>query len=1132
MNQRCAVCFLVVVTIALPSPAGQPDLLKAADKILFKAHTEGYRLSEAGDRDGCVRVLREGLGNARSMLKARPELQLIIQVELAVPPGSNEARKLIGVIEIVRHRMKYSEPLPAGFTTRPLRAEREQALGDVNALGKSAGTLQKSIAAYERLIAKEAQLNGTTSVDLANWLNNLGIRYTTLGEFPKALPVHERSVEILERSAQTKSLPDFLIRVGAAALRIADFEKAEEAFIRSGKLGRREGGDAHPAVARSLHGLAQASQQRARLGKALEYYNQCLDIYKNVNSEQMRQKIAPEWVRCLNDLAGLQIDLSDYVAAQKLLLQSRKLCNPTDLVGIAQCRQAQARLHVAKGEYDQAEKEYKDVIKLVEKYPAYLATCENGLANLYQLMDKHADAQRIYERLLKFYRAALGNDHPEVAEILHNLALLHRDQKDYVASEKLFQESIKIRKAKFGDRHPSLANSFNSLAALYSEMGKAESAKDLYQACLAIQNQTFGPDSRDAAMTMDNLGLLHRNLGDLALAEQLLRDGLRIRQAKLPKIHPDLALSYNHLALVHAAQGRLDDAGKAFDKDRRIVRQYVTRVLPMLTSTQQLRYLKFQEERDLAPALSLAYFARDHKDSILRSADWLLNGKAIAHQVLAESALLARGNKNPNVARLLHDLETVRSKLSRLTIIQDQKEYERLNREEQDLVIELHRQGSQLASFEPWVDFGQFYKRLPKDAAFIDIARFQPIDLKASAGKRKQDARYVAWITLPGGQVNLVDLGEARVVEALIRNLFKTIDEAPGLIQRKGDIDATAALHAALQPLAKQVLHPLLPHIGAQKRWILCPDGDLWLVPWNTLLLPGAKDAYAVEKHTISYVTSGRDLVSSSLPSAPNEVRAPVIFANPDFDLKKTQVNKQIAELREKDAGADRTRSGALGAILTGNVKRLEFSAAEAAAVAPPLEAYAGVAPEIYMSEKAIKHAVRSVRHPRALLLSTHGFCLPRSNTETTVEDNPLMRCGLLFAGCNDSQSREQGILTGLEVLDMDLRGCELVVLSACQTGLGETRDGEGVAGLRQCFQLAGADAVVASLWEVPDLPTALLMKKFFETLAKTNDKAEALAEAQRHMIQTRRADRGVAHPFAWAAFTLTGRGVRETKQK
>jgi CHAT domain-containing protein len=578
--------------------------------------------------------------------------------------------------------------------------------------------------------------------------------------------------------------------------------------------------------------------------------------------------------------------------------------------------------------------------------------------------------------------------------------------------------------------------------------------------------------------------------------------------------------------MLHAAQGRFDDAGRAFDKDRRIVRQYVTRVLPMLTATQQLSYLRFQEERDLAPALSLGYFAKDHNESLVKSADWLLNGKAIAHQVMAESTLHARGSKEPAVAKLLQDLEVVRRKLSRLTIIEDKQEYERLNQEEQKLVVELQQRGSRLASSEPWVEFNEFCKHLPEDSAFIDIVRFQPINFKPGAGQRTRDARYVAWITLPSGKVALVDLGQAHVIDAMIQTVIKSFEEAPKLIRAQGEPIAAQKMHDAMEPFAKQVLHPLLTHIGRQKRWILCPDGDLWLVPWNALPLPGKdpkKITYAVEKHTICYVTSGRDLVAAALPKKKAKAGPPVIFADADFNLDKKGVAKQVAQLRGKDGQADNLRSGALGAIMRGNVKRLEFSAAEASAVAPSLKVFAGVEPEIYMDEKAIKDAVRAVRNPRVLLLSTHGFCLPRSKKETSVEDNPLLRCGLLFAGCNDKQAREQGIMTGLEVLDMDLRCCELVVLSACQTGLGEARDGEGVAGLRQCFQLAGADAVVASLWEVPDLPTAQLMKKFFEVLAKNNDKAEALAEAQRFLIKARSADRGAAHPFVWAAFTLTG---------
>jgi CHAT domain-containing protein len=231
---------------------------------------------------------------------------------------------------------------------------------------------------------------------------------------------------------------------------------------------------------------------------------------------------------------------------------------------------------------------------------------------------------------------------------------------------------------------------------------------------------------------------------------------------------------------------------------------------------------------------------------------------------------------------------------------------------------------------------------------------------------------------------------------------------------------------------------------------------------------------------------------------------------------------------------------------------RLPGTATEARAVGPLLRRYTGAEPSVHTGADAGEGVVKSARRPRALVLATHGYFLPDPGApaagpggrgielvegpapgrgrgaEGRLLENPLLRCGLVLAGANRRADRadrdgDDGLLTGLEVVGCDLRGCELVVLSACETGLGETPNGEGVAGLRQAFQLAGARRVVASLWMVPDRETTALMTGFFRHLADGAAHAEALRQAQREVIAARRRAGGAAHPFYWAAFTCTG---------
>ncbi len=190
---------------------------------------------------------------------------------------------------------------------------------------------------------------------------------------------------------------------------------------------------------------------------------------------------------------------------------------------------------------------------------------------------------------------------------------------------------------------------------------------------------------------------------------------------------------------------------------------------------------------------------------------------------------------------------------------------------------------------------------------------------------------------------------------------------------------------------------------------------------------------------------------------------------------------------------------------------------------------------------------------PPALVLATHGYVLPDQEVKrddsaslaggganrsaravtTTGEpiEDPLLRCGLLLAGANLTNSGktlpgDDGILSGAEIVGLDLLGTDLVVLSACQTGEGQVNTGEGVAGLRQAFQIAGAKSVVATLWTVPDLESAQIMASFYANVAKGQPASKALREAQLAFIKQRRDDRNyeAAHPYLWAAYGVTGR--------
>ena len=997
------------------------------------------------------------------------------------------------------------------------------ALNNLAGLYQRMGQPAKAEPLYKRCLAIGVAKLGKDHLDVASSLDNLAWQYWSMAQYAKAEPLFERSLEIREAKLG-KDHPLVATSLnGLARLyeRMAQYSKAESLFGRSLKIREAKLGKDHLDVALSLKNLAFLYERMAQYSKAEPLYQRSLEIYE-VRLGKDHLVVAES----IHYLAWLYQSMGRYAKAEPLYERSLEIAEAKlgkFHLTVAAYLDDMAVFYARMGRYAKAELltiRSRDIFEAkLGKDHLDMALSLNNMSALYVSMGQYAKAEPLYKRSLEIREAKLGKDHPLVATSLDNLAGLYERMEQYEKAEPLFERSLEITEAKLGKEHPYTASSLNNLAGLYKAMGQYTKAEPLFERGLKIFEAKLDKDHPDMASSLNNLAATYKATGQYAKAEPLFERGLKIFEAKLDKDHPKVAQVLNNLAVLQGSQHRSARAASLFHRARQGTRRHVTSVLSVLTASEQLSFLKEKDRPTLDQALSLGLSSNDDAQRNALSAAWLANGKAQAAESLARSALLVHGSGDPRTAGLVAELLTARRALAGLALTtprpgsekEHARRHQQLADQENELARKLRLAGSAAVASD-WVELTQVRRSLPAKGVLLDIVRMKVHDYQAKPGTDAgRPARYVAWVTPKAGQVRIVDLGEAKAVDDAVEKLRQALKEAPKLIEAKGEPQAEKALRVPLQKLSDLVLKPLLPHVGESEEWLVSPDANLWLVPWQMLLLADGK--YAIEKHRISYLNSGRDL-AARVPSKVTPTRA-LVLADPDFDLDGTPAKGE----------PDGTRS--LSSLMKlGSVRRLPGTAAEAKAITPALRAYTKQAPRVLLGKDAVKSAFQEAKHPRVLVLSTHGFFLPDQQSKKDDKqvrlENPLLRCGLLLAGCNREGSR--GVLTGLEVLGADLRGCELVVLSACETGLGDVQSGEGVAGLRQAFQMAGAEAVVSTLWQVPDRQSAQLMSLFFANLSKGQNKAEALRQAQLAVIEERRDDSAAAHPFFWAAFTLTGR--------
>jgi CHAT domain-containing protein/tetratricopeptide (TPR) repeat protein len=926
-------------------------------------------------------------------------------------------------------------------------------------------------AAAEPLLREHLQttqkLFGSTDPRYAGSLDNLATLYHRMGDYASAERLYLQALEVdhADETAQSKgTFPQSAFahrNLAQLYTAMGKYAAAEPLMRQDLRRARSSKGPIDPDFAYPLIDLGMLSQLMGDYPTARRLFRRALNILLRGEGGKHYGKYYPEFPDLLHKLAMLDHKCGNLVAAERLYRRALKSW----------------RCWVEPSHAENRPPHYRNPLQAVTMSEYFwarnllLVPVLNNLGMLYQGRGDHRAAVRLYRRALTTLRRSGLTRHPDFAAVLHSLASLYHDLGEYARAEPLYRRALAIQRRTLGKDHPHVASCLFTLAGLHIATGRAEAARHLMEESVAIEDRLIG---------------------------QVFSIGSeRGRTQFLQKVHGELA---GFLSLV---------------------------------------------VRHLAPAPA----------AVGAGFELVLRRKAIRAEALAAQRDAVLSGHYPALAAPLRRLTALQSEITHKTLAgtESPRRLARLQAAKDRLEASLARQIPEMDLRQKLraADRGALAAALPAGSALIEFVRFSPVDFLARPAlgeSPRKPARYLAFVLRAGApdDLRMIDLGEADPIDQLIaaaRAMLASAGAHRDLVKEPDAVNPPPIREAGIA-LRAAIFDPLVEVLQGNTRLYMAPDGELNKVPFG--VLPAARGGYLIDLFRFSYLTSGREVLELGRKVA-DPATEDLVIADPDFDaagfpadppgpapVVSSSATQSVpgldarpgaAETGPLASGLDRTTlpprpPGRQSRDLDQKAlrfERLPGTSVEGERVARLLN----VRP--WLHGEALEGRLKARRSPRILHLATHGFFLedqelanprqPKWQAEPGPErlagpglENPLLRSGLALSGANTWLRRgvppaeaEDGLLTAEDVSGLDLQSTELVVLSACQTGLGEIHVGEGVFGLRRAFALAGARTLVISLWRVPDLATAFLMERFYHSLSGTGlDRDLALREAQR----------------------------------
>jgi tetratricopeptide (TPR) repeat protein/CHAT domain-containing protein len=1012
----------------------------------------------------------------------------------------------------------------------PEDAATAESLNNLAGLYSETGRYSKAESLSERALAIKEKILGPAHPDTLLSMNNLAVIYQQMAHFDKAEQLYKRALNICEKSLGADHAVTLSTDGNLATLyeRMAGYGRAEPLLQRILHTREKLLGLNHPDTALSLSNLAYFYNEIADYDKARPLLEAALNINEKVFGPDH-----PSVALNLNNLAFVFDQTGDYTKAATLY--ERSLAINQKALGLEHPDTARSLGNLAEhyeklGQYAKAKAFAESALEVYEKavgpkHPE-IAYSFDYLASIYKDIGDYSKAKVLYERALSIRERFLGLEHPVTASSANNLAELYQELGDYTKAKPLLERALRVYEKTLGPEHPSVVATLNNIAQVYENTGDHHRAESLLTRVLGISEKARGPDDADTAIILNNLASLYHHAGEYSKAEPLYERALRLREKTLGTQHRDTVLSLTNLSWLKLDAGKIAEARALAAKSVVSRLKVLSNMLSFCSEQQRLAYQNTVDPYSLFAAI-------DGSDSELALA--CLRYKGVVLDSIIEDRVLAEASQKKEEQETVQHLDADKQRLGQLLLEtpklstdQNTKQVQQLEQEVEQIegklagnVADLGRPRRALA-----VRVEEVQAAIPADGALIEYLRYQHY-----LGKAKFEPSYGVIVLTSKGKPRWIPIGRADEIEKSVSRYRNQVTDP--------DI-AEQILNRTLRGLFDQVWAPVQKALPDGTRTvIISPDGQLNFISFATLLT--SKDRFLAEDYSIHYVSRGRDLLHDAKLAPNSQV---IAFGNPDFSLnmRATKKDEPITAPQIAFRGKTRLDLEELGldalpgtkaecAVLAGNAKQWKWPSTQ------------------FLAADATEAELRKVKSPYILHLATHGFVLNAQKedqkqlgltssleTKSRYLENPMHRAGLALAGAQTTidawrkgevpPTENDGIVTAEEVSALNLEGTWLVTLSACNTGGGEAKSGEGVLGLRRGFIQAGAKNLLMTLWPISDETTVDIMAQFYDAAHKTGNAPQALAQIQRDWLVKLRKSSGLVKSVNLAGpFILSSQG-------